>query len=92
MCHAAEYLRSNSSAPMPMNNAWIDWSASPVDGSAITGGLPRAGRSGTNINSCNAWTAASTSYGNLTVTRSGELVNTPNGVDCTQSRPIACCE
>ncbi len=92
LCHAAEYLRSNSSLLMPVSQAWIDWSASPVDGTAITNGVPRAGRSGTTSGTCNAWTSPTNSFGTLTVTRTGEVLNNATGVDCTQARPIACCE
>lgn len=91
-CHAAEYQRAASSLQLPMSGAWIDWSASPVDGAAITGGLIRASRSATPNGSCASWTSASTTPGTLTVSRTGEVVNNAAGVDCTQQRPIVCCE
>lgn len=91
-CHASEYLRAASSLPLPASGAWIDWSASPVDGAAIIGGVIRASRSATGNGSCTSWTSNSTSPGNLTVTSTGETVSNRAGVDCSQARPIACCE
>jgi hypothetical protein len=90
-CHAAEYLRAASSLQLPVGGAWIDWSASPVDGTAIAAGLIRASRSATNTGCCLAWTSAAVTS-NLTVTRTGEILSTGSGTDCTQSRPILCCE
>lgn len=91
-CHAAEYLRAASALQLPASGAWIDWSASPVDGAAITAGLIRASRSSTNINSCSSWTSSSTSPSHLTVSRTGELLSGAAGIDCSQQRPIVCCE
>ncbi|MBL8920487.1 MAG: collagen-like protein [Myxococcaceae bacterium] len=91
-CHASEYLRAASSLQLPMSGAWIDWSASPVDGAAITAGLIRASRSATSGGSCTSWTSSSTGPGTLTVSRTGEVVNNAAGVDCSQQRPILCCE
>jgi hypothetical protein len=91
-CHAAEYLRAASSLQLPMSGAWIDWSASPVDGAAIIGGLIRASRSATPNGSCSSWTSASTAPGTLTASRTGEVINNAAGVDCSQQRPILCCE
>lgn len=89
-CHASEYLRAASSLQFPVAGAWMDWSASPVDGSAITAGITGASRSATGNNSCTGWTATSGSH--LIVSRTGELLSGSVGVDCTQARPIACCE
>ncbi len=91
-CHAAEYLRAASPLLLPATGSWIDWSASPVDGSTVLAGLVRAGRSGTSGASCNSWTSASTSPGTLTVSRTGEVVANATATDCSQARPIACCE
>lgn len=91
-CHASEYLRAASGAAMPLNGAWIDWSASPVDGTPITGGVIRASRSATGTNSCNGWTNGTNSGSQLIVTRTGEILSGSLGVDCSQPRSIACCE
>lgn len=91
-CHASEYLRSASSQQLPASGAWIDWSASPVDGSAISGGVIRASRSATSNFSCSSWTSNTLSPSHLTVTRTGEIISGSAGVDCSQARPIVCCE
>jgi len=90
-CHASEYLRAASSLQLPVGGAWIDWSASPVDGSAIVAGT-RASRSATANFSCSSWTSASLSSSQLIVSSTGELLSGSPGVNCGQARPIACCD
>lgn len=89
-CHAAEYVRSNSAAPIPASGAWIDHSVTPTGASTLAG-VPSAGRGSNGSDDCYGWTSntASTSYyAGYRVTPAGFVSGSSW---CNQQRPLACC-
>jgi hypothetical protein len=86
LCYGSEYLRANSSAPVPAGGAWIDLS-SDINGSGYSGSSsPLYGRyTGT---ACTNWTTSSGSFTGYVVGTDGGLT----GVACNQTHPLACCD
>lgn len=84
-CHAAEYLRANSSAAIPASGAWIDPSANNSGVSYV--GLPTIGRQ-LNGYTCQSYVHDGTTYGGTSLQVSGAI---GWGYDCNKTRPLACC-
>jgi hypothetical protein len=86
LCHASEYVLSNSATPIPAVGAWIDASVTPTDALTVEG----SHRFGRNTNySCLSFTSASTSYTGTYLATNGEA--TWGGSTCQTARPLACC-
>lgn len=86
LCHAAEYLQSNSGTTPPMSGAWIDNSTS---GSGVNNsGTPGSGRylAGSD---CSYWTHGGAGSSGLWLNSQGVLTTTG---DCSNSRVLACCQ
>jgi hypothetical protein len=86
LCHAAEFIRTNSATTIPTGGAWLDPSASGRDYGTYTG-LPAAGRY-IHGYACQSWTKGAM-YSGTYVMPSGIM---DNGGDCATSRPLACCQ
>ncbi len=88
LCHAAEYLVSNSGQTPPSAGAWLD--PSTGDGKGIQSfGSPKFGRYPHDY-TCNSWSStAGTTYGSTWVNVAAGITR---GSDCTSSRPLACCK
>jgi hypothetical protein len=85
LCHAAEYLQSNSGTTPPMSGAWIDNSTS---GSGVNNsGTPGSGRylAGSD---CSYWTHSGSGSSGLWLNAQSILTTTG---DCSASRSLACC-
>jgi hypothetical protein len=89
LCHASEYLLTNSATTPPANGAWIDNSVSYANGSTAWSGSPYFGRGLTY--DCANWTQSSTSYGGAVVTNTGGVSSGVGPAYCSASRPLACC-
>jgi hypothetical protein len=86
LCHASEYILSNSGTPVPAAGAWLDASIAPDDSFAIEG----SHRYGRNTNdSCLSFTSASTSYSGTFLQTNGEV--TWGTSTCQTARRVACC-
>ncbi|MEO5728051.1 MAG: hypothetical protein ABI134_24645, partial [Byssovorax sp.] len=85
LCHAAEYMRTDSTASIPASGAWIDASANATGGSTITGASPVFGRY-TN-GACLNWTTTSSSYSGYIVGADGAVTS----ASCPGAHPAACC-
>jgi hypothetical protein len=86
LCHATEYLLSNSATTPPTSGAWIDPSTS--GGAAVNNsGMPGSGRYIYSYD-CNDWTQATGTYGHW-LTPAGDV---STDKDCTVARVIACCQ
>ena len=95
MCHASEYIRTNSTIDAPVDGAWLDYSAGLQTGTSGTFttascATVEIGRSTSRATygNCYNWTRATDAYTGLTVTP--EIVTT-SGKGCDVARPIACC-
>ena len=86
MCHAAEYIQSNSATTPPTEGAWLDPSTAGGNDTANSG-MPGSGRYLYGY-TCNAWSNNSTSYSGTWVSPTGTI--TSSGY-CDASRAIACC-
>jgi hypothetical protein len=86
MCHAGEYLRTNSAATAPSGGAWLD--SSTLSGtSVVNSGSPESARYLGGY-SCSSWNnTAGGDYGTL-VTEIGSI---DQFGDCTKDHPVACC-
>jgi hypothetical protein len=87
LCHAAEYVLSNSASPIPVGGAWIDPSVDQDDG-FVVGGAAMFGRWNSYEGTCDTWSHGGTSYTGLMLGASGELSTT---YSCNTARPLACC-
>jgi hypothetical protein len=87
MCHASEYLRTVSSAPVPAPGAWLDSSTDP-NGAASINGAPAFGRY--TGNSCVSFTTDASGYNGTYVQPNGGVTYSSAGV-CGVARRIACC-
>jgi hypothetical protein len=85
LCHAAEYILSDSATTVPSSGAWIDASTN-TSANAENSGLPGSGRYLYGY-SCTSWTSASSSGNGTYVTSAGSITDTP----CNNSRRLACC-
>ena len=86
LCHAAEYLRSNSATPVPTSGAWLDPSGFGKN-SWSTIGLPEAGRSN-NETACISWSRDTSGYGGTSLTASGSI---STSLDCSTAHALTCC-
>ncbi len=88
MCHATEYLRSNSPTTPPTDGAWLDPSGN-LAGDITNTGVPDHARLPFSY-ACNDWTSTlGSSYGGTWVNASGGV---SRGSDCSTTRAVACCE
>lgn len=89
-CHAAEFIRANSTALIPSSGAWIDHSRDST-GQFTLVGIPSAGRGANGGEDCYGWTSNTSSssyYGGYRVTPAGTVTGSSW---CHQQRPLACC-
>jgi hypothetical protein len=87
LCHAAEYISSNSLATVPAGGAWLDASLD-LTGSITVGAGPLFGRSVSYAGSCDSWTNATTAYLGARASENGAVLQ---NYDCATFRPLACC-
>jgi hypothetical protein len=85
LCHAAEYLITESMAPVPAAGAWLDASVDVDGSSTITGASPLFGRY-TNA-SCSHWTINTAGYNGFVASADGGIAS----VSCTTAHQLACC-
>ncbi len=85
LCHAAEYLITESTAPVPAAGAWIDASIDVNGSSTITGASPLFGRYTGGV--CLNWTTSSSSYNGYVVGADGAVAS----ASCTSTHQLACC-
>lgn len=84
-CHAAEYIRTTSSTPVPSSGAWVDPSINTSSG-AENSGMPGSGRYLYGY-TCSTWTNGTTGSSGSYITSSGTVTDSP----CNVARPVACC-
>ena len=89
LCHASEYLLTNSATTAPAAGAWIDSSISYATGATTWSGAPFFGR-GIQYD-CANWTQGSTGYSGAMVTSSGGVSSAPSPQYCSAVKPLACC-
>lgn len=87
LCHAAEYVLSNSMAQVPAGGAWLDPSMDH-EGLLTFSASPTFGRYAAYNGTCDNWNDATTSYTGARVTEGGAVTTS---YDCNVSRPLACC-
>jgi hypothetical protein len=86
LCHAAEYIQSNSATAVPASGGWVD--PSTADGSSTSNiGMPGSGRT-VYGSTCNSWTDGTTGRSAYWVNAGGSIDSTG---DCSASRSLACC-
>jgi hypothetical protein len=85
LCHAAEYLRADSVAPIPAGGAWIDASSDVNASSTVIGASPIFGRYTNGV--CLSWTSTSSSSSGYVVGTDGAIVS----ASCNVAHPAACC-
>lgn len=85
LCHASEYLASDSATDVPTGGAWLE-SSVDLEGNAVSAASGLYGRA--TANSCSSWTDATVSAASTRLIESG-------GIDyvgsCAQKRALACC-
>ena len=89
MCHAAEYISSNSTIPVPASGAWLDTSVDSEGNRTVEGG-PHFGRF--QSSSCNSWSSGSNGGNATHITPSGGITTWSSGSRCDAVRPLACCD
>jgi hypothetical protein len=82
MCHVSQYLRTQSSTPVPAAGAWLD-SSVRASGNVVTAGLPAAGRD--DYSGCDFWNQ------NVGTGQGIEPDVGMNYISCSTPRPLACC-
>jgi len=86
LCHAAEYVLSNSTAPVPAAGAWLDASTTQ-EGDPSLSGAPSFGRHIDASSACAQWTQGKAG--------SGPYVNATGALaldgGCAVARSLACC-
>ena len=87
LCHAAEYIQSNSGTTVPSGGAWLDASISDTESDAFNNGMPGSGRYAYYSGTCDSWSTAASGYNGTLVTASGGISNSA----CSGSRVLACC-
>lgn len=87
MCHAAEYTRTVSSAPIPATGAWLDPSVSSTAAFVTSSAAAPYGRY-LATNACLSWTSINAGNTGTYVMPDGSM-NTSG--TCNVGRPIACC-
>jgi hypothetical protein len=85
LCHASEYILSNSATPVPAMGAFLD-SSVQLDGDPTRQGSHLFGRY--TGNACMNYTTTSTSFFATVLQPSGEVLNSST---CQTVRPLACC-
>jgi hypothetical protein len=85
LCHASEYLMSNSATPIPAGGAWLDSSVTP-DGAITQDGSHRFGR--ITGSACQNYTTALSAYQGTVLLPNGEPVFSST---CGTAKPLACC-
>jgi hypothetical protein len=88
LCHAAEYLRTVSAAPLPAEGAWVDGSID-LTGTPTLYGMPSAGRY--TSPSCSNWTTASSGFSGTFVQANGSIASGSGIGVCDVARRVACC-
>ena len=86
LCHATEFLLSNSATLPPLGGAWLDPSTTSGGGAQNTG-TPGGGRYIQSYD-CNDWTAGTTGVYGYWLTQAGEI---GTDKDCSVARSLACC-
>ncbi len=86
LCHASEYVLSNSATPVPATGAWLDASITPSDSFTVEGSH-LFGRN--TDSSCLSFTTTSSSYTGTYLQANGEA--TWGSSNCGTSRALACC-
>ncbi len=89
MCHAAEYISSNSTTTVPASGAWLD-SSVDAEGNRTVDGGPHFGRF--QSSTCNSWSTGSSSGSATHVRPSGHTVTWSSASQCDAVRPLACCD
>ena len=87
LCHAAEYIQSNSGTTVPPSGAWLDASISDTESDAFNNGMAGSGRYVAYNGTCDSWSNASSSYYGTVVTPTGGIATQ----GCNASRVLACC-
>lgn len=87
LCHAAEYIQSNSGTTVPGSGAWLDASVSDTESDAFNNGMAGSGRYVMYSGTCDSWSTSSTSYQGTYVTVQGGI----SSGSCATSRVLACC-
>jgi hypothetical protein len=85
LCHASEYMLTNSASPVPATSAWLDPSVQP-NGTLTTLSSPLFGR-GSAGTACGNWTLSGSGNVGSLVTVDGVIITGT----CNVGRPIACC-
>ncbi len=85
LCHASEYLLTESTAPVPAAGAWIDASIDISGGSTVTGASPLFGRYTGGV--CTNWTAGGGAYSGYVLGVDGAITS----ASCTTAHQLACC-
>ena len=85
LCHASEYLMSNSATPIPAVGAWLDASVLP-DGATTRDGSHRFGR--LTGGACQNYTTTLAAYSGTVLLPDGDPVVSST---CGTARPLACC-
>ncbi|MFO0576491.1 MAG: hypothetical protein U1A78_21005 [Polyangia bacterium] len=86
LCHASEYILSNSGTTIPMSGAWIDPSSSEsISGTYV--GMPGVGRQ-IHGYACDSWSKGTTAVSGTWLMPSGAMSTSG---DCATSRALACC-
>jgi hypothetical protein len=85
LCHAAEYVRADSSASIPASGAWLDLSSDINGGGALYGASPLFGRY--TSGACTNWTSTASGISGYLVASDGSIASAP----CNTVRPAACC-
>ncbi len=89
-CHAAEYVRANSTATIPSSGAWIDHSVDSTNGGTLLG-IPSATRGANGGDDCYGWTSATNSTSYYYAYRVVPAGYVASGSGCNLQKPIACC-
>lgn len=87
LCHAAEYLQSNSATAPPMSGAWVDPSSS-ADGAVANAGTPGSGRYIYDLD-CSDWSNGTATSRGYWLTPAGDISSSGN---CSASHVVACCQ
>ncbi|HEY5922471.1 MAG TPA: hypothetical protein VIV11_12405 [Kofleriaceae bacterium] len=100
LCHAAEYIATNSPTLVPASGAWLDPSVLPYslsfDASLTFEGGPGTGR-WTGSYTCSSWTNnSSSSFSSTYLAASGQITTASSGTaplppGCNVQRSLACC-
>jgi hypothetical protein len=100
LCHASEYIRTNSATVVPASGAWLDPSVLPYalsyEASLTFDGGPGSGR-WTDSYTCDSWTSANgSSFSNTYLAANGQITTASSSTaplppGCNTQRSLACC-